>query len=67
MLNDCTKNGVTSVKNFKHPTIPNCMDWVKESWANIRADTITRTAPKVYMTPEPGPPIAGYEDNNENS
>ena len=40
------------------------MDWAWKAWQDVRPAIITKTAPKVFMTPEPGPPIPGYQGGN---
>ena len=56
--------GYTKAGNRKHPTRTNCVDWAWQAWQDLRPAIITKTAPKVYMTPDPGPPIPGYKGGN---
>ena len=32
MLNECEKMGTTAAGNYKHPTYPDCLQWVSKVW-----------------------------------
>ena len=60
MLKECLKQGTTKVGNYKHPSYPDCLKWVVESWAKIEKKGIVKSAKRLGMRPEPGPVIPGY-------
>ena len=66
MLNENDDLGLTAAGNRKHPTHPNVLDWVQKAWENcIRAETILKTVPKVYMLAEAGEEVEGYKDEEQ--
>ena len=50
---------------LKHPKRVDCMNWAYDAWQSIRPEVIIKTAPKVFMTPDPGPEIPGYSENRD--
>ena len=64
MLNENDALGYTAAGNRKHPSLVNCVDWIYQAWQDFDEQIIVRTAPKLFMTADPGPPIEGYESKN---
>ena len=60
MLEECEKLGLTSAGNYKHPTYPDCLKWVKEVWDDLATDGIVSKAQELGMSADPGPEIPGY-------
>ena len=41
------------------------MNWAYDAWQSIRLKVIIKTAPKVFMTPDPGPEIPEYSETRD--
>ena len=64
MLQESAKLGTTSAGNFKHPTYPDCMNWVVQAWEDFNKAGTVKKAQKLGMTAELGPEIEGYVDEH---
>ena len=64
MLNCNDDLGFTAAGNRKHPTRKDCLDWVEKAWNEFDEEIIKKSVPKVYMSPEAGPEIEGYQDQD---
>ena len=60
VLGECKKQGTTSAGNYKHPSYPDCLKWVADSWAKLDTTGVRKTAKRLGMTADPGPVIPGY-------
>ena len=64
MLKESEKVGTTQAGKYKHPTYPDCLNWVAKSWKDLNTAGVLKKAKDLGMTAEPGPEIEGYEDEN---
>ena len=60
MLEECQAAETTSAGNYKHPTYPDCLKWVVQSWAKLDTAGVRKAAKRLGMTADPGPIIQGY-------
>ena len=60
MLDECRKAGTTAARNYKHPTYPDCLKWVVQSWAKLDTAGVRKAAKRLGMTADPGTIIQGY-------
>ena len=65
MLKHCFDKGLTKAGNMKHPTRPDCVNWVHKSWANLDPQIILNTVKNCYMLPDPGPVVEGYDEQEK--
>ena len=64
MFEECKKVGTTAAGNYKHPTYPDCLKWVVQSWAKLDTAGVRKTAKRLGMGADPGPIIPGYVDEH---
>ena len=64
MLEECRAAGTTSAGNYKHPTYPDCLKWVVQSWAKLDTAGVRKAAKRLGMTADPGPAIPDYVDEH---
>ncbi len=64
MLEERQKLGTTDAGNYKHPSYPDCLKWVVDSWAKIKPDGILKAAKRLGMAADPGPAVPGYVDDH---
>ena len=62
MLNECEKMGTTSAGNYKHPTYPDCLQWVSKVWRELDTAGVVKASQRLGMTADPGPEVEGYVD-----
>ena len=60
MLQECAKAGTTDAGNYKHPTYPDCLKWVVQSWEKLDTAGVRKAAKRLGMSADPGPEVAGY-------
>ena len=61
---ECRAAGTTFAGNYKHPTYPDCLKWVAQSWAKLATAGVRKAAKRLGMSADPGPAIPGYVDEN---
>ena len=65
MVEVCSElDPATSANNFRHPTRPDVLDWVKVAWENIKGSSVVKKAKDLLMTADPGAPVESYEDED---
>ena len=64
MLEESKKLGTTDAGNFKHPTYPDCLEWVVKAWNDVNTAGVLKKAKELGMTADPGPEIEGYVDEH---
>ena len=62
MLEECQAAGTTFAGNYKHPTYPDCLKWVVQSWAKLDTAGVRKAAKRLGMTADPGPAIPDYAE-----
>ena len=64
MLEECKNQGTTAASNYKHPSYPDCLKWVADSWAKLDTTGLRKAAKRLGMAADPGPVIPGYVDEH---
>ena len=62
MLNECEKMGTTAAGNYKHPTYPDCLQWVSKVWKELDTAGVVKASQRLGMTADPAPEVEGYVD-----
>ncbi len=54
--------GLTDAGNYRHPSYPDCLKWVKSCWDELDTAGVVKKAQELGMTPGLGPEVEGYVD-----